>query len=107
MKTKCYSVRLQCLASISEKCYRATAFDGSEALIPKSQVYGQDHDVQKSDAYWITAWILDQKQLQHSNKKVGYFDSITGKRLSDVTIEVHTPEPIEAKPIEADESLTR
>lgn len=106
-RTKCYSVRLQSLASISDKCYKATAFDGSEALIPKSQVYGQDHDVQKSDAYWITSWILEQKELQYSSKKVGHFNSYTGKRLPEVNIEVCTPAPIEAKPVQVDESLAR
>lgn len=107
MRTECYSVRLQSLVKISPKCYKATAFDGSEALIPASQVYGQDHDVQKSDAYWISKWILGQKSLQYSSKKVAFFDSNTGKRLPNVKIEVHTPDPIEAKPIQVDESLTR
>lgn len=74
MKTKCYSVRLQSLTSISEKCYKAKGFDGSEALIPKSQVFGRDWDVQKSDAFWISAWILEQKDIQYSNKKEGWFN---------------------------------
>lgn len=58
MKVKCYSVRLQSLVSISEKAYKAVAFDGSEAIIPKSQVYGFDNEVEKSTAVWISAWIL-------------------------------------------------
>ena len=41
MKVLCYSVRLSSLTSISEKAYKAVAFDGSEAIIPKSQVLGQ------------------------------------------------------------------
>ena len=69
MRTKCYSVRLQSLISISDKAYVATAFDGSEAVIPKSQVFGMDHEVNKSDAYWISCWILEQKKLQYSAKK--------------------------------------
>lgn len=40
MKVLCYSVRLSSLTSISEKAYKAVAFDGSEAIIPKSQVSG-------------------------------------------------------------------
>lgn len=72
-KTKCYSVRLESLSSISEKAYKATAFDGSTAIIPKSQVFGQDFEVQKSDAYWISSWILEQKELQYSDKKVRWF----------------------------------
>ena len=41
MKVLCYSVRLSSLTSISEKAYKAVAFDGSEAIIPKSQALGQ------------------------------------------------------------------
>ena len=69
MKTKCYSVRLQSLVSMSDKAYKATSFDGSEAILPKSQVFGVDYDVQKSEAYWISSWILEEnmksKQVTH------------------------------------------
>jgi hypothetical protein len=87
---KCYSVRLKSLRSISEKCYIATAFDGSEALIPKSQVYGFDDDVKNSDAYWISAWILEQKDIQFSTKKKSFFDKKVNE--SDIEIIRHIPE---------------
>lgn len=73
MKTKCYSVRLESLVSISDRAYKATAFDGSEDIIPKSQVFGQDWEVTKSEAYWISAWILEKKSIQYSSKKVKWF----------------------------------
>jgi hypothetical protein len=92
MKTLCYSVRLSSLTSISEKAYKAEAFDGSEAIIPKSQVFGQDYDVQKSDAYWVSAWILEQKSLQYSAKKEAWFDKSTGKMLPSYSVKKHTPE---------------
>jgi hypothetical protein len=98
MKTLCYSVRLESLTVISDKCYKASAFDGSEALIPKSQVFGQDYSVTKSEAYWISEWILKQKSLQYSGKKEAWFDSITRKMLPTYKIEKHTPERVE--PIE-------
>ena len=91
MKSLCYSVRLSSLTVISEKCYLATAFDGSEALIPKSQVFGQDYSVQKSEAYWISEWILKQKDLQYSGKKQATFDSITRKEVPTYIIEKHEP----------------
>ena len=69
MKTKCYSVRLESLVRISDKAYKATCFDGSSDIIPASLVFGADLDVQKSDAYWISAWILERKSLQYSAKK--------------------------------------
>ena len=103
--TKCYSVRLESLVSISDKCYLATAFDGSEALIPKSQCYGQDYDVFKSEAYWITEWILSKKEIQYSNKKWTNF-SKTGKNIGQVEFTHHTPEKIN-KEVKRDETLIR
>jgi hypothetical protein len=94
MKTRCYSVRLASISKISDKCYKATAFDGSSDLIPASQYFGQDYSVQKSDAYWISAWILEKKSIQYSRKKEAYFDSETGKMLPSYTVEKHVPEPI-------------
>jgi hypothetical protein len=60
MKTKVVSVRLKSLILISDKAYKATAFDGSTAVIPISQVFGEDYDVQKSEAYWISEWIIEK-----------------------------------------------
>ena len=91
MKTRCFSVRLQDLQDISEKAYKAVAFDGSEAILPKSQVFGRDWDVAKSDAYWISAWILSKKSLQYSSKKEAFFDSESGEMLPSVTIDKHIP----------------
>jgi len=107
MKTKCYSVRLQSLTSISDKCYKAVAFDGSEALIPKSQVFGTDYNVNKSDAWWISAWILEQKSLQYSQKKSAWFNKETGQMEPSIKVEKHTPEKVAAIEPKADASLTR
>lgn len=91
IKTLCCSVRLKSLESISEKAYKAVAFDGSEAIIPKSQVFGKDWEVEKSDAWWIAAWLLDKKDLQHSMKKTAWFDA-DGNRLPTVIVERHKPD---------------
>lgn len=93
-KIKCYSVRLSSLTRISDKCYKATGFDGSEALIPASQVFGQDYEVQKSEAYFISAWILEKKNLQYSDKKERWFDSDSGDMLPTYTVEHHKPEKV-------------
>jgi hypothetical protein len=61
---------------------KAVAFDGSEAIVPRSQVFQQDYSVTKSEAYWISAWILKQKQLQYSTKKQATFDSVTRKECA-------------------------
>lgn len=103
---KAISVRLQSLVSISDKCYKAVAFDGSEALIPKSQVYGQDWDVHKSEAYWISEWILEKKELQYSSKKWTIF-SKEGKNIGQISFEHHTPKKLDKSNINHDDSLTR
>ena len=97
-KVKCYSVRLQTLYSVSPRAMKAIAYDGSTAIIPKSQVYGQDYDVLKSDAYWISAWILEQKELQYSSHKVAWFDSDTGKMLPTYIVKKHIP--LEVSPVD-------
>jgi hypothetical protein len=93
MKTLCYSVRLQSLYPISEKAYKAISFDGSEDIIPKSCVFGQDYDVIKSDAYWVAAWILPKKKIQYTSKKQCWFDE-SGRMLPTYNIEKHSPEKI-------------
>lgn len=93
MKIKCFSVRLKDLVSISEKAYKATAFDGSTAIIPKSQVLKADCEVHKSDAYWIQAWFLQKTNLQYSSKKCAYFDE-DGNMLPSYTIKTHVPEKV-------------
>lgn len=101
-QVKCYSVRLQGLTSISEKAYKATGFDGSSAIIPKSQVFGQDYDVQKSEAYWIGAWILEQKELQYSKKKASFFDKGRADYIPETGVEIERHVPEEKEVIDID-----
>jgi hypothetical protein len=98
MKTKCYSVKLKSLFSISEKAFKATAFDGSEATIPKSQVFGIDNEIQKSDAYWISVWILEQKEIQYSRKKIGWYNSETNRIEPNIEVIHHKPKKIDFNP---------
>lgn len=107
MKIKCLSVRLKSLDQISAKCFKATGFDGISDLIPISQVFGIDYSVSKSDAYWISEWILKQKKIQHSNKKAAIFDNDTGKMIPIFTIEKHIPKNKEAIEINPDASLIK
>ena len=74
MRIRCYSVRLESLVRISDKAFRATSYDGSSDIIPASQVFGQDDEVRKSEAYWISAWILEKKTIQYSKKKSAFFE---------------------------------
>jgi len=104
-KILCYSVRLQSLVSISDKAYVATSFDGSEDFLPKSQVFGQDYDVQKTDAYWISVWILEKKNIQYSNKKRAFLDKKTGKIIPEIEYKHHVPKKINKNKIEHDKSL--
>lgn len=97
MKTKCYSVRLAELIPLSDRACKAISFDGSVAIIPTSQIYGRDWDVMKSDAYWISAWILGKKELQYTCKKEAWFDTCTRKMLPTYIIEKHKPEKLSPK----------
>jgi len=106
MKTKAYSVRLQSLVSISDRAFKAIAFDGSEAIIPKSQVFGDDFDVKKSDAYWISAWILENKELQYSDKKLAWFNE-HGRMQPTYHIEKHKPDHINPVKSNIHEELVR
>lgn len=106
MKVKCYSVRLESLIEISDKCYKACAFNGTEALIPKSQVYGEDWNVEKCEAYWISAWILEQKELQYSEKKWAWFDKDSRGMLPKTTHITHKPLTVSEEPVH-DRSLER
>ncbi len=104
MKTKCYSVRLKSLVDFSSRSFKATAFDGSTAIIPKSQVFGQDYDVEKCDAYWIAAFVLEDpvRMLQFSDKKQAIFNPDTGQMQPVIIIQKHIPKkinPINYKPI--------
>jgi prolyl oligopeptidase PreP (S9A serine peptidase family) len=103
--TKCYSVRLKSLESISSKCYKAVCFDGSSDLIPKSQVFGVDFSVTKSDAYWITEWILEKKSITYSRKKWTMFSK--GKNIGQYEYKHHIPKKIELKNIKYNEALKR
>lgn len=95
MRIKCYSVRLESLVRISDKAFRATAYDGSIDIIPASQVFGQDYEVQKSEAYWISAWILEKKNIQYSAKKSAFFDKDTGRILPNIIVEKHHPDYVQ------------
>jgi hypothetical protein len=106
MRTLCISVRLESLVRISDKAFKATAFDGSSDIIPASQVFGRDYEVTKSEAYWISAWILEKKSIQYSGKKQAWFDE-NGHQLPTYTIERHQPEKREAKENNEIKSLKR
>ena len=71
--TLCYSVRLEAMWQISDKAFKARDFNGNVDIIPASCVFGPDYDVQKSEAYWIAAWILDKKTITYSPKKKKWF----------------------------------
>lgn len=107
-KTKCYSVRLLSLVSVSDKAYKANAFDGSECIIPKSQVFCQDYEVQKSDAYWISSWLMEQKDIQYSTKKVGWWNPKTHRIEPNIQVEHHKPTKVIFDPNQQpDESLIK
>lgn len=107
MNVRCLSVRLNSFTKVSDKAYKAKAFDGSSAIIPASQVFGQDYEVSKSNAYWIAEWVLKDKQIQYSNKKTAWFDSETRKRVPDIIIINHVPLEIKQKEVQPNKDLLK
>lgn len=101
MKTKCYSVRFESLTRISGRAFKVRSFDGSTDIIPASQIFGEDLDVQKSNAVWIAAWILEKKNIQYSTKKEAWFDDETRCMIPSYRVERHTPDRID--PVESNE----
>lgn len=104
MKIKCISVRLESLVRISPRAFKANAYDGSSDIIPESPIFGQDFGVEKSEAWWISEWILKQKHIQWSPKKVAWFDSENRKQLPSYFVERHHPghiEPLKSNEIES------
>lgn len=96
MRTKCYSVRVKSIQAISPRAYKVSSFDGGEDILPSSCFFGQDYEVQKSDAYWIASWILEKKNIQYSTRKVAWFDSETRKMLPEYVVTHHTPTAVKA-----------
>jgi hypothetical protein len=100
---KCYLVKLAEFNQISPKCYKAVDYSGNEALIPASQFCGYAGQ----NGVYLTAWILERKNLQYSMKKP--VDILDGGINGDiVTITKHTPAKLEAETgVVPDESLIR
>ena len=103
---KCYSVRLSSFERISNKCFKAIDFNGNESLIPSSQFLGIDEDVKKSEAYWISSWILTKKNIVYSNKKWVYF-SKEGKNLGRIEFKHHKPKKLNVSDITYDKTLIK
>lgn len=111
MIAKFFSVRVRSYCEISPKATVVTAFDGSEAIIPNSQIAGVDYEVSKSDALWISEWILKQKSLQYSEKKQRNFYQSNGSwrmcQFDTVEVVKHVPEKVEVKQTEVINELIR
>lgn len=102
-RTLCYSVRCAGIRKISPKAVLITSFDGSEDVFPKSQIFGVNYEVAKSEAVWVAAWILEKKSIQYSSKKAAYFDSESRKRLTDIQVIKHRAAPVEVSEEDRDE----
>jgi len=94
---KVYSVKLKSLDPISSKCYKARAYNGSEALIPSALIYGRDYSSRGDNAWWIAAWIVEKVGLQHSKKRAGWRDS-SGKIREFVRVLKYVPPALDPIP---------
>lgn len=110
-KTRAISIRLKSLIEISPKCYKAEDWQNNSALIPKSQVFCQDYEVQKSDAWWVAEWFVlkEEFKLMVSIDKRAWYNPATGKIEPnyDTEFEHHIPLALDKSKITHDDSLTR
>lgn len=97
----CVSVRLESMYQISDKAFKARDFNGNEDIIPASQVFGIDYDVVKSEAWWISKWILEKKKITYSVKKTAWFSPDSRTKHQSITVTRHIPEDV--KPVEQNE----
>tara|TARA_Y100001972_G_C7657837_1_gene331417 strand:+ start:2722 stop:2934 length:213 start_codon:yes stop_codon:yes gene_type:complete len=58
-------VRFRELKNISEKAIAIKCYDGSEAVLPKSQIHIHPF---KDDVIFVPRWLIDQKQIQFKEK---------------------------------------
>lgn len=106
--TKCFSVAVKDCQRISANCFRVVTYDGSEALVPVSQVYGTDP--LKPGNMLLTSWILERKNLQYSSKTPIWVDEHSGnvvKRGQLHSTVHHKPPVLQPVKIEADADLIR
>jgi hypothetical protein len=81
------------------------AHDGTTAILPKSQVIMPSLDYE--NGWWITCWIMDQKQLQHSKKIVAWVNAGTYKVKRETIVEHHIPKQIDASNTKPNDNLFR
>lgn len=106
MKIKCHLVKPECVVSISNKAYKFCCYNGSEDIIPKSQVFGINY-FGKTPGYWVAAWLLEKKNLQYSVKKARWYNQDTGKLMPCFEITKHVPDKVKINNVELDEELIR
>lgn len=89
-KVLCYSVKIKRIEKITHKSYKIFSFNGMVDILPASQIYGIDTET-KGLSYWVSAWILEKKNIQYSDKKKCFFDE-RGNKYPFVEIKHHVPQ---------------
>ena len=64
-----YRVKYQELRDISEKAVVVKCFDGSEDVLPKSQII-DEFSLGKTESVLVPCWLAEKKNIQYSEKKV-------------------------------------
>lgn len=101
---RCYLVKVKELISISDKAYKAVGHDGSTAILPKSQVIMPGNC---ENEWWVSCWIMDEKELQHSKKIIAWANAGTYTVKYEVQHEHHIPKPLAPLNTQADAKLIR
>lgn len=64
--TPYHKVKYRSVRDISDKAVVVQCFDGSTAILPKSQI--QHHALE--NALLVPAWLCEKRGIQHANKKI-------------------------------------
>lgn len=92
-------VKFQSIKAISEKAVVIKCWDGSEDVIPTSQIL---EGASAADGEcWIASWILPQKNLQYSDKNTRWIDEVSGAMRPDYIVEKHSAEKV--NPVESND----
>ena len=106
----CVAVRLKDIRRISARACVAVDFEGNEAILPLSTVYGPYviNGELKPDTYWVAKWILEKKNLKYNSKNtVQFLDCERDNLVNEEFIIEHVPEPKEPVIIEPENDLLR
>lgn len=101
MKRKYISVELKSFTRISGKAFKAVFSNDAEYIIPASQIFAQNKEVTEKEEWFISEWILRQKQIPYKGMKAVWLHDCDRNMKEIRIVKKHIPEKI--KPVKNNE----